>query len=310
MASLIKAVRSAGITPMRDGESLDDEAIERAELRWRRRRDFRFGLAYRRLTYRDWKLADDRSTWWNDFGSSFDDYLYPRSFRNVDMDLSDRIHREMARQQQSLREKPAGALEKTDLLSTSTTLSSISQDDSHDSNDIDSNGDVKDGKSNIEIHQVVDELLILLKEIVGFGKQCDQLHSNAASVEDAETIKKLTFEVFAAVVRLTVSLKDYNAARDTTIAKASFSQTVHLLSTVRLCRITRLAAAVTRKELPYLIQEKLTPILDSLRDQMCEQVSKQIQETVREAVQSELVRQGKAPPPQEKQRSRNWPGIF
>lgn len=110
----------------------------------------------------------------------------------------------------------------------------------------------QEGDDDTKIHLVVDSLLSLVKDIVEFGKQCDQLHEamarrakDSSSDPAAETIESLTFEVFAAVVRLAVSVEN------ATTNKTMLAQTARLLRTVRLARITRLAAMATQ-QLPEL----------------------------------------------------------
>lgn len=125
---------------------------------------------------------------------------------------------------------------------------------SHGSYSNDSGNDSDDGDIT-EIHLVVDNLLPLIKDLVEFGKQCDRLHERASIPAElsAQTIPNLTFEVLAAVARLAISIREWvderkrNAATESTLA-----QTVQLVRSVRLPRITRLAAAARGQQLPNI----------------------------------------------------------
>ena len=104
------------------------------------------------------------------------------------------------------------------------------------------------------MHLVVGDLLSLVEDLVRFGKQCDRLHDavqkpprrgsggggtgtgTSTSRQNQATVRDLTFEVFAAVARLAVALSMGSSF-------PSPEQTVLLLTTVRLPRITKLAAA-------------------------------------------------------------------
>jgi len=110
------------------------------------------------------------------------------------------------------------------------------------------------------IHLVVGELLSLVEGLVRFGKQCDRLHDavqkpprrgsssgggatgtgTRSSMQTQAAIRDLTFEVFAAMARLAVAL-----SRESSFP--SPEQMVLLLTTVRLPRITKLAAACEQK---------------------------------------------------------------
>jgi hypothetical protein len=127
--------------------------------------------------------------------------------------------------------------------------------------------DGDDGDSDAKIHIVVDSLLPLVKDLVQFGKLCDRLHAAAAQrpTDDEEDdsvvqmIQDLTFEVFAALMRLAVSVQTWRTSKELNDSPdhdtLPLEQTVHLLRTVRLPRLARLAASATeqlQQQLPHL----------------------------------------------------------
>lgn len=156
-----------------------------------------------------------------------------------------------------------------------------------------------DGDGNIPMHLIPDSLLPLVKDIIGFGKECDQLHATAAqrdsdgiSAVAAKTNADLTFELLAAMTRLAMSIEHWHRHRrhhhSSTafdISTYSLAETVRLLRTVRLARITKLAAVI-RQQSPNL-QEVMRPVLDQHEDQIFERM----QDIVRDTVRVELERQ-------------------
>lgn len=175
-----------------------------------------------------------------------------------------------------------------------------------------------------------------------------------------QTITDLTFEVSAAVARLALSIKDWSDGRSPT-TESLLAQTVRLVKSVRLARITRLAAAAESQllphlqkgdhqgaendtaietepgtsgragsdspaqllqdgaaatttalldELPSLVRDQVSSVLDRVRDQM----SEQLRDLVRDAVRAEMDRQQEVAEvaslsPSEMRRSRIW-GAF
>ncbi|KAJ4411330.1 hypothetical protein N0V82_009019 [Gnomoniopsis sp. IMI 355080] len=322
MVSIEDAVPDAGTFAIRDGEALDQHRYYvAAQWRYNRGRRFRSGI-YRK--YQERMLAEDRDQWWHTLADQPQHRSSYSIFRNVDMDVSDEIVLDLTRQQQMLQKQLINKVQgdgvtdtpgKMRPLSISTRsedegelrIDDVSDDgDDKDTDDSDnsdnsdgrdsSNNDSSsnDGDSKMDIHLVVDELLSLVKEMVEFGKQCDRLHRTVASAEDKETIKRLTFEVFAAVARLAVSMGEWEKDVNSTAANDSLGQ-------------TKLAAAVSLNELPCLVREEMSPMLDRLRDQMCEQM----RDLVRDAVRDELERhreavEGTSLAPMEQQRSHKW----
>ncbi|KAG6354603.1 hypothetical protein INS49_004621 [Diaporthe citri] len=177
--------------------------------------------------------------------------------KEVDMDLNGKIFVEMARQQQML-EKRLSQHGQSDSMSEVPGKGKGKGKGSIPSSDeggLDNNN-YDDKRNDTEIHLVLDKFLLILKDIVEFGKQCDWLHGTTAGHGTDNNIKALTFEVFAAVVRLAVSLNKWETDTrecnmNTAHIDALLAQTVRLLATVRLPRIVNLATAASHP-LPHL----------------------------------------------------------
>jgi len=219
---------------------------------------------------------------WTQFGRFQDEWAdYYYGFRrNLDMDISDKIALETLRQQEREQRRQHGDREGTAKgpgRGKGKTRLQAERSPSPGAGSVDTvmtrfrgwrarrewRGWLVDGDSErpvaedgAPVHLVVGNLLSLVDDLVRFGKQCDRLHDAVAvqkpprrgggsssggpgpgtSEQTQATIRDLTFEVFAAVARLAVTL-------GTGPRLPSPEQTVLLLTTVRLPRIAKLAAA-------------------------------------------------------------------
>ncbi|ROV87403.1 hypothetical protein VSDG_09699 [Cytospora chrysosperma] len=214
----------------------------------------------------------------------------------VNMEFGDNLALEIARQQQLLSQNQSSQNgQKTDGMTKLRWRLRATEDKAR----MDGDENESDGDGNIPMHLILDSLLPLVKDIIGFGKECDQLHATAAqrdsdgiSAVAAKTNADLTFELFAAVTRLAMSIEHWHQHRrhhqSSTafdISTYSLAETVRLLRTVRLARITKLAAVI-KQQSPNL-QEMLRPVLNQHEDQIFERM----QGIVRDTVRVELERQ-------------------
>lgn len=325
------AFRRSGVLPGHDLEYFDGFDLGLEGMRYwayersmRYERRMRFYEEERRFARTRWIVPDYNRP----LGMTLPRRVRTRRFRLEDMDQSDKVALEMARQQQLFqarlsREEQGGRWTKPDEKTTAGRLGSTS---SSDEGELKYNDDNREEDSHREMHLVVDNLLPLVKDLVEFGKQSDEFHGTTAQPDtDIAIWNDLTFEVLAAVARLATILEEWRqisevqhfTSNEEVIADDSLAQTVRLLVTVRLPRITRLAAAVSQRrseliiehdnrtknepkpmllqetvmatlnELPALVQKELEPIMGQLRDDVCEQM----QTIVSGAVRSELERQ-------------------
>lgn len=194
--------------------------------------------------------AHSRMRWFET--SMFRRYRLGYDFMEIDMDLSDKIALELAQQQQEHQRCPnregqkddvSKALDKGKMRLDSMTFS--------DEGLLDDNDD-DDGHNDLELHLVVDNLLPLVKHIVEFGKQCDRLHRMTARRDSNNTVGDLTFEVFAALARLAISINKWHSEQDDdredrATANSLLAETVRLLGTVRLPHIRKLATTASKQ---------------------------------------------------------------
>lgn len=214
----------------------------------------------------------------------------------VNMEFGDNLALEIARQQQLLSQNQSSQNgQKTDGMTKLRWRLRATEDKAR----MDGDENESDGDGNIPMHLILDSLLPLVKDIIGFGKECDQLHATAAqrdsdgiSAVAAKTNADLTFELLAAVTRLAMSIEHWHQHRRHHQSRTAFdistyslAETVRLLRTVRLARITKLAAVI-KQQSPNL-QEMLRPVLNQHEDQIFERM----QGIVRDTVRVELERQ-------------------
>ncbi|KKY34091.1 hypothetical protein UCDDA912_g05968 [Diaporthe ampelina] len=263
-----------------------------------RRRQRRF-----RLMEEDW----DEDFYWDS---------HPRfGIGNSEMDIRDSILLEMAQQQKSLQETLSRATKQMNRMETN-----LLDDNDHNSED-----------GNMEPHMVVNDLLPLVRDIVEFGKRCDELQEIATRLQEkgvpasaAGAMQSLSFEIVAAVARIVTSISESGARSPfaSTSSTIMVAQTVHLIRTVRIPRIAKLAEAAaqhlshgeaaqsTRNDavlesgpavptdgdcdgqqrelqlevaaaidnLPGLVQDKVTSIIDQFQDEMCKRMESIVEE--------------------------------
>lgn len=183
-----------------------------------------------------------------------DDLLYGSQSRfwlaGSEMDMSDSMLLEMAQQQNDFQEKLSRATKQRGIIKTKLRHGGEEKGKSGEDDD-------KDEDDSTDPPMVVDILLPLMKDVVDFGKRCDQLHqivarSHKNGVPDpaAGAIENLSFEVVAAVARIATSIqnKEWRVIRNRSTVK--LAQTVYLIRTVRIPRISKLAATAAQ-HLPH-----------------------------------------------------------
>lgn len=180
---------------------------------------------YRILESVDCVLAQARETWWHCLPHWVEDRHFYMEFRKMAIALMRQqqvLQKYSTRQDQ--RDSMTEALGDTREASMPSNLSggfgdegglnidegshtSKGSGDRYGSDESSNSSDETVDEGNMKIRQVVGELLPLVKHIVEFGKQCDWSHRAAVPDQDAETIKRLTFEPFVVLARLSVSIK-------------------------------------------------------------------------------------------------------
>lgn len=220
-------------------------------------------------------------------------YAASEGFGDGNMIFSDKLALEVSRQQRLLSQKPLFRNGQTsDGMTTLMRRLTAAEFEAPTSDDGDEVQSASDG--NIELHLVLDSLLPLVRDIIEFGRECDRLHETATQHESdnisdvvVRTNTDLTFELLAAVARLSTSIDQwrrhrnhlYSRSTDMETSLLSLAETVRLLGTVRLPRINKLAK-VMKQEVQDL-KEELSPKSDQSEDQIFERMRKLVRDTVR-----------------------------
>lgn len=128
---------------------------------------------------------------------------------------------------------------------------------------------------------LLSDLLPLVRDLVQYGDRCSRYHDEVIATKDSistqtvKIIEDLTFELFSAVIRLSICM---DGDKDSPRSMGQLLRTMKLLSTIRLERIHELDAMCEK----LLAQMVLPEVKDyeSRYQEMMTEAMKQVQETV------------------------------